>query len=84
MAKGYLFIKVDEAEGEKFANEIEKNLSSPWKRALDWETRLKRQSLDKLAEWYIYQNDVAGVCISRIDSETLKATNIVPLVVGRE
>lgn len=42
MAKGYLFIKVDEADAEKFADEIQKNLTNPWKRALDWEARLRR------------------------------------------
>jgi hypothetical protein len=80
MAKGYLFIKVDEADAEKFAHEIQKNLTSPWQRALDWEARLKGQSVDKAAEWYIYQNDSAGVCITRNDAETLKVTNIVPVV----
>ncbi len=82
MAKGYLFIKVDEADADHFVAEMQKNLTGAWTRALDWEARLKTQNVDKEAEWYIYQNDQAGVCITRNDSESLKVTNIVPLVVG--
>jgi len=82
MAKGFLFIKVDEADADHFAAEVQKNLSGAWKRSLDWEARLKAENVDKEAEWYIYQNDEAGVCITRNDSESLKVTNIVPFVVG--